>query len=45
MGTLDLKDIIFSDQVQLEWTDSQMYEKLRQGDKFSNPQVELQVHI
>ncbi|MAK31862.1 6-carboxytetrahydropterin synthase [Acinetobacter sp.] len=45
MGTLDLKDIIFSDQVQLEWTDSQMYEKLRQGDKFSNTQVELQVHI
>ncbi|TCH64688.1 6-carboxytetrahydropterin synthase [Acinetobacter sp. ANC 4862] len=45
MGVLSLEQIVFSEQVQAEWTDLAMYEKLQQGIKFQNPSVDLQVHI
>jgi len=45
MGLLNLEQIIFSEQVQSEWSDTQMYEKLKKGVKFQNPNVELQVNI
>lgn len=45
MGLLKLEDIEFSQQVQCEWTDPAMYEKLKQGNKFENPEVELQVKL
>ncbi|NNG81999.1 6-carboxytetrahydropterin synthase [Acinetobacter sp. ANC 5378] len=45
MGVLSLEQIVFSEQVQAEWTDPAMYEKLQQGIKFQNPSVDLQVHI
>lgn len=45
MGLLQLDQIVFSEQVQSEWNDSQMYEKLKQGQKFLNPAVDLQVKI
>lgn len=45
MGLLNLEQIIFSEQVQSEWNDTQMYEKLKKGMKFQNPNVELQVNI
>ena len=45
MGELDLESIEFSEQVRLEWSDPEMYEQLKQGAKFQNPKVELQVTI
>ena len=36
-----LNDIIFSDKVVSEWKDPMMYEKLKRGDLFINPKVEL----
>lgn len=45
MGLLNLEGIIFSEQVQSEWTDPQMYENLKQGIKFQNPYVNLQVEV
>ncbi|WOE32067.1 MULTISPECIES: 6-carboxytetrahydropterin synthase [unclassified Acinetobacter] len=45
MGALSLNDIIFSEQVQAEWADHEMYEKLKNGFKFQNPTVDLQVKI
>ena len=45
MGVLSLDQIVFSEQVQVEWADPKMYEKLQQGMKFQNPTVDLQVHI
>ncbi len=45
MGKLSLKDIIFSEQIQSEWADHQMYDKLKQGIKFQNPEVTLQVEV
>lgn len=45
MGLLTLDQIEFSEQVQLEWSDSKMYENLKNGIKFQNPNVELQVDI
>ncbi|MDO4223622.1 MAG: 6-carboxytetrahydropterin synthase [Acinetobacter sp.] len=43
MGRLQLQDIIFSEQVQAEWQDPEMYEKLKRGEYFANPVVQLQV--
>lgn len=43
MGLITLEDIIFSPQVCSEWTDVEMYEKLKRGEKFVNPIVNLQV--
>ena len=45
MGVLSLEKIVFSEQVQVEWTDPNMYKKLQQGIKFQNPSVDLQVHL
>lgn len=45
MGVLSLDQIVFSEQVQAEWADPGMYEKLQQGIKFQNPAVDLQVQI
>ncbi|WP_151793924.1 6-pyruvoyl trahydropterin synthase family protein [Acinetobacter nosocomialis] len=45
MGLLNLEGIIFSEQVQSEWTDPQMYENLKQGIKLQNPHVNLQVEV
>ena len=45
MGQLNLEKIIFSEQIQSEWNDPQMYDKLKQGIKIENPQVQLQVKI
>lgn len=45
MGELSLKQIVFSEQVKAEWSDVQMYENLKKGTKFQNPNVELQVNI
>ena len=45
MGELDLESIEFSEQVRLEWSDPEMYEQLKQGARFQNPKVELQVTI
>ena len=42
---LNLDQIIFSEQVQAEWSDPQMYENLKKGIRFQNPNVELQVNI
>jgi 6-pyruvoyltetrahydropterin/6-carboxytetrahydropterin synthase len=43
MGLIKLEDIIFSPQVCSEWADVDMYEKLKRGEKFVNPIVNLQV--
>ncbi len=43
MGRLNLDQIIFSDQVQAEWANPNMYNQLKQGIKFQNPTVDLQV--
>lgn len=45
MGLLQLEHIEFSEQVQQEWADPTMYERLKQGLKFENPGVELQVKL
>ena len=36
-----LNDIIFSEKIVAEWRDPQMYEKLKRGEFFMNPIVEL----
>lgn len=43
MGLIDLEEIIFSDQVKAEWSESTMYEDLLNGKQFVNPIVEQQV--
>ena len=45
MGLIALEQIIFSPQVCREWTDPDMYEKLKRGDQFFNPTVSLQVQV
>ncbi len=45
MGVLDLSQIEFSEQVQMEWTDPEMYTKLKNGVPFQNPSVDLQVKL
>jgi len=37
MGKIDLQDIIFSEQVKAEWSDPLMWDKLLNGDTFTNP--------
>ena len=43
MGEIDLKDVVFSDQVKAEWTDPKLWDKLLKGAKFKNPKVETQI--
>ena len=38
MGMIKLEDILFSKQVQKEWSDVQLWKKLLKGDKIVNPQ-------
>ena len=45
MGILSLEGIIFSEPIQIEWANPQMYEDLKNGIKFNNPQVDLQVEV
>jgi 6-pyruvoyltetrahydropterin/6-carboxytetrahydropterin synthase len=45
MGLLKLEQIEFSEQIVSEWNDPQMYENLKAGIKFQNPEVALQVQI
>lgn len=45
MGILSLDQIVFSDQIQCEWADPNTYQKLKQGDTFTNPTVQLQVSL
>ena len=45
MGILHLDQIVFSEQVKSEWADPEMYEKLKQGIRFQNPSVDLQVKL
>lgn len=45
MGLLDLSQIEFSEQIQAEWADTEMYTKLKEGIQFHNPNVELQVKL
>ena len=45
MGLLKLEQIEFSEQIVSEWNEPQMYENLKAGIKFQNPEVALQVQI
>ena len=45
MGILSLDQIVFSEQVVSEWSDPQIYENLKKGIKFENPEVESQVTL
>ena len=45
IGLLSLDQIVFSEQVISEWTDPEMYQNLKQGIKFQNPEVALQVQV
>ncbi|MEO9300314.1 6-carboxytetrahydropterin synthase [Acinetobacter pittii] len=45
MGILSLDGIVFSEQIQIEWANPHMYEDLKRGIKFNNPQVDLQVEV
>lgn len=45
MGLLALDQIIFSEQIESEWTDSNMYRNLKSGLQFQNPAVDLQVKV
>jgi len=37
MGIIDLETIVFSDEVQNDWADSELWEKIKKGDSFLNP--------
>jgi 6-pyruvoyltetrahydropterin/6-carboxytetrahydropterin synthase len=45
MGILNLDQIIFSEQIEAEWNDPNMYRNLQNGIKFQNPEVDLQVKV
>lgn len=45
MGKLTLADFEFSEQVKAEWGDPEMYDKLKAGKAFINPDVPLQVPV
>ncbi|MCG5228179.1 6-pyruvoyl trahydropterin synthase family protein [Acinetobacter pittii] len=45
MGILSLDGIVFSEQIQIEWANPRMYEDLKKGIRFNNPQVDLQVEV
>ena len=37
MGVIDLETIIFSDAIRDDWSDRDLWEKIKRGDKFINP--------
>jgi len=37
MGKINLEDIIFSDEVKNDWTDSELFEKMKRDESFVNP--------
>lgn len=39
MGTIDLNDIIFSDGVRADWREPELWEKIKKGETFINPQT------
>lgn len=43
MGPIALEAIVFSEQVRSEWSDPELYERLKRGERFMNPSVERQV--
>lgn len=43
MGDIPLAAIVFSEQVQAEWPEPEMWQRLLAGERFRNPVVELQV--
>lgn len=45
MGLIKLDEIVFSEQVCKEWSDSQLFEKLKSGEVFVNPTVQAQVLV
>nr|WP_298892834.1 6-carboxytetrahydropterin synthase [uncultured Acinetobacter sp.] len=45
MGELSLTEIVFSEQVKSEWAMPDMYDRLKNGDLFDNPTVDLQVKV
>lgn len=45
MGKLSLDGIAFSQQVQAEWSIQDLYDRLKNGQGFENPMVELQVKL
>ncbi len=45
MAELSLAEIVFSEQVKNEWAMPDMYDRLKNGDLFDNPTVDLQVKV
>jgi 6-pyruvoyltetrahydropterin/6-carboxytetrahydropterin synthase len=45
MSLIQLDEIVFSEQVCSEWSDHQLFEKLKQGEMFVNPIVKPQVLV
>lgn len=45
MGLIPLESVVFSEQVQQEWKSPEMYQQLKAGEMFVNPQVALQVNV
>lgn len=43
MGEIDLKRVVFSDQVKAEWRDPKMWDKLVSGKRFTNAKPERQI--
>ncbi len=39
MGTIDLNAIIFSDGVRADWREPELWEKIKKGEKFINPET------
>lgn len=37
MGLIDLEDIVFSDEVKKKWGDSELWQKIKKGERFTNP--------
>ncbi|MBW6488509.1 6-carboxytetrahydropterin synthase [Sulfurimonas sp.] len=37
MGVINLNEIIFSDEIKKSWIDSDLFEKMKRGEKFLNP--------
>ena len=39
MGNIDLNEIVFSDGVRADWCESELWEKIKDGEKFINPET------